>query len=113
MRRRFFFFWSRARASALNSGAMMTSLKISEIARARASSTGRLAMMMPPKGAARSVAKAFSQAKARFSSLPTPHGLVCLRIATVGFPNSLIRRVAAVMSRMLLKESSLPWSFSK
>jgi hypothetical protein len=53
---------------------MITSLKISEMARASASSTGRLAMMMPPKGAERSVAKAFSQASERFSSLPTPQG---------------------------------------
>ena len=32
MRRRFFFFWSKARASGSNSGAMITSLKISLIA---------------------------------------------------------------------------------
>ena len=41
-------------------------------------------MMMPPNGACLSVAKALSQASRRSGSLPTPHGLVCFRIATVG-----------------------------
>jgi hypothetical protein len=46
-------------------------------------------MMMPPKGACLSVAKALSHASAlRSGSLPTPHGLVCLRMATVGSVNS-------------------------
>ena len=44
---------------------------------------GRLQTMTPPKGACRSVSKAFSQASRRSSSpsaQPTPQGLVCLRI---------------------------------
>ena len=41
---------------------MITSLKISLIARARSSVSGRLQMMMPPKGACLSVANAFSHA---------------------------------------------------
>ena len=40
IRRRFFFFCSKARASGSNSGAMMTSLKISEMARASDSVSG-------------------------------------------------------------------------
>ena len=48
--RRFFFFESRERASELNSGPMITSLKISEIALARARVIGRLQTMIPPKG---------------------------------------------------------------
>ena len=64
--------------------------------------------IMPPKGACLSVAKAFSHASRKSSSVPTPQGLVCFKIATVGSSNSAIRLVAALMSRMLLKESSLP-----
>src|SRR5947209_20450476 len=51
-----FFFCKRARASASNSGAMMTSLKISLMALATGSSIGRLQMMIPPNGARLSVA---------------------------------------------------------
>ena len=111
--RRFFFFCKIARASGSNSGAMITSLKISRSLWRAGSSSGRLQMMMPPNGACLSVANALSQAARKSASLPTPHGLVCLRIATVGASNSAIRFAAALMSRMLLKESSLPWSFSK
>ena len=63
----------------------MTSLKISLIALASASSIGRLQTMMPPNGACLSVANAFSHASRKSGSLPTPHGFVCFRIATVGF----------------------------
>ena len=90
MRRRFFFFWRSTRASGSNSGAMMTSLKISLMARASGSVSGRLQIMMPPKGACLSVAKALSHATFRSGSDPTPHGLVCFRIATVGSGNSSI-----------------------
>ena len=51
MRRRFFFFWRIASAAAEKSGAMITSLKISLMARASSSVRGRLQMMIPPKGA--------------------------------------------------------------
>jgi hypothetical protein len=47
--------------------------------------SGRLVMMIPPKGACLSVANALSHASRRSGSLPTPHGFVCLRIATVRF----------------------------
>jgi hypothetical protein len=89
--RRFFFFWSKARASGANSGAMITSLKISLIAFATGRSSGRLQMMMPPNGACLSVANAFNHASRKSGSLPTPQGLVCFRIATVGSKNSSIR----------------------
>jgi hypothetical protein len=56
MRRRFFFFESSAKASSLNAGAMMTSLKISAMSCAVATSSGRFTTMMPPNGAWRSVA---------------------------------------------------------
>ena len=92
---------------------MITSLKISLMAFASDSLIGRLQMMIPPNGACLSVAKAFSHASRKSGSLPTPHGFVCFRIATVGSANSEIRFAAALMSRMLLKERSLPWSFSK
>ena len=113
IRRRFFFFCKSARASVSKSGAMITSEKISLIALANGSSIERLQTMIPPKGACLSVANAFSQALRRSTSEPTPHGFVCFKIATVGCENSAIRSVAALMSRTLLKESSLPWSFSK
>ena len=92
---------------------MITSLKISEIAFASASVTGRLQMMIPPKGACLSVANALSQASRKSGAEPTPHGLVCLRIAAAGFENSEMSSAAALISRMLLCESSLPCSFSK
>jgi len=81
---------------------MMTSLKISQIALARSRVTGWLQMMTPPNGACLSVANAFSHASRRSESVPTPQGLLCLRIATVGLENSEIRAAAALMSRMLL-----------
>src|SRR5439155_809877 len=77
------------------------------------SSISRLQIMMPPKGACLSVANAFSQAWRRSESLPTPHGLVCFKIATVASSKSQIKLVAALMSRMLLNDRSLPCSFSK
>src|SRR5256885_9210 len=77
MRRRFFFFCKIVRASPENSGAIITSLKISLITLASDSSISRLQIMMPPKGACLSVANALSQAWRRSESLPTPHGLVC------------------------------------
>ena len=102
MSRRFFLRWSSARASGSKSGAMMTSLKISLTSRASASVSGRLQMMMPPKGACLSVANALSHASRRSGSLPTPQGLVCLRMATVASSNSPMSCAAAEMSRMLL-----------
>ena len=113
MRRRFFFFCKIVRASPENSGAIITSLKISLITLASDSSISRLQIMMPPKGACLSVANAFSQAWRRSESLPTPHGLVCFKIATVASSKSQIKLVAALMSRMLLNDRSLPCSFSK
>ena len=82
--RRFFFFCKMARASGSKSGAIITSEKISLMACASGSSIGRLQTMIPPNGACLSVANAFSQASRRSASEPTPHGLVCFRIATVG-----------------------------
>ncbi len=78
----------------VKSGAMITSLKISLIAFATGRSSGRLQMIIPPKGACLSVAKAFSHASRKSGSLPTPQGLVCLRIATVGSENSSIKSAA-------------------
>ncbi len=72
------------------------------MALASASVSGRLQMMIPPNGACLSVANALSHAFFKSASEPTPHGFVCLRIATVGSTNSSINRDAAVMSRMLL-----------
>src|ERR1019366_575260 len=60
-RRRFFFFINTPNASAVKSGATMTSLKISEIASAQAGSRAQFNTMMPPNGAWRSVASALSQ----------------------------------------------------
>ena len=48
-------------------------------------------MMIPPKGACLSVANALFHALRRSASEPTPHGLVCFRIATVGSSNSAIK----------------------
>ncbi len=116
MRRRFFFFWSRARASLSNSGAMITSVKISEMTRASPMPRGRLQTMTPPKGAWRSVSKAFSQARRRsFSSAPTPQGLVCFRIrdgGTAEFEDQFPGRgdVEHVRVAELLPWSCLKWS---
>ena len=54
-----------------------------------------IATMMPPNGARLSVRNAFSQASRKSASLPTPQGLVCLRIATIGSLNSAISSAAA------------------
>ena len=55
-------------------------------------------MIIPPKGACLSVANALFHALRRSASEPTPHGLVCFSIATVGSSNSRdqIRRRADV-----------------
>ena len=82
--RRFFFFCSSAKASGAKSGATITSLKISAIASAHGKSSVRLTAMMPPNGACRSVANARSQASRKCAPWPTPHGFVCLRMASVG-----------------------------
>ena len=96
-RRRFLRCCSRARASGANSGATMTSLKISAIAWAHSRSSTPFTAMMPPKGACRSVAKAFSHAARKLGPCPMPHGFVCLRIASVGGSpaNSPINAAAA------------------
>src|SRR2546429_3474569 len=92
----FFFFSSRRRhtrcsrdwssdvcssdlASAENSGAIITSLKISLMTLASDSSISRLQMMMPPKGACLSVANAFSHARSEehTSELQSRLHLVC------------------------------------
>ena len=75
MRRRFFFFWRSARASESKSGAMITSLKISLIARASGSVSGRLQMIIPPKGACLSVANALSHAFGGESGAASAQGL--------------------------------------
>ena len=62
----------------------MTSLKISAMASAHAPSSGRFTAMMPPNGACLSVANALSHASRKFAPWPTPHGLVCFKIASVG-----------------------------
>jgi hypothetical protein len=102
--RRFFFFCKISRAAVENSGATMTSLKISAMAVAHAPSSGWFTAMMPPKGACLSVANALSHASRRFAPWPTPHGLVCFRIASVGASsrNSAMSAAAAVRSKMLL-----------
>ena len=88
----------------MNSGATMTSLKISAIPSAHPGSSGRFVAIIPPKGAWRSVANAFSHASHKVTPCPTPQGLVCLRMATVGGSamNWATRLAAAVRSRMLL-----------
>ena len=58
-RRRFFLASKTARASRVNSGAITTSANWPVMARAVASSTGRLKAMMPPKALLGSVRKAF------------------------------------------------------
>ena len=83
-RRRFFFFCNISRASGENSGATITSLKISDMAAAVSPSSGWLTAIIPPYGAWRSVAKAFCQASAKVFPCPAPHGFVCFRIASVG-----------------------------
>jgi hypothetical protein len=102
--RRFFFFCSSASASGVKSGATMTSLKISATASAQSKSSGRLTAMMPPKGACRSVASAFSQASRNVAPWPAPQGLVCLKMASVGgwSAKSAASAAAAVKSRILL-----------
>ena len=106
-----FLLQDRARFDLENPGAMMTSLKISLMAFASGSSIARLQTMIPPNGACLSVANAFSHASRRSGSVPTPQGLVCFRIATVGSSNSPIKLVAALMSRMLLKDKLLAVEF--
>ena len=70
---------------------MITSVKISAIVLASAPSSVWFTTMIPPNGACRSVAYAFSHASMRLSALATPQGFVCFRIATVGRSNSPIR----------------------
>jgi len=102
--RRFFFFCKIASASGENSGATMTSLKISAMASAHAPSSVWFTAMMPPNGACLSVANALSHASRRFAPWPTPHGFVCFKIAVSALPreNSAMSAAAAVRSKMLL-----------
>ena len=65
------------------------------------SSRGRLHTITPPKGACLSVSNAFSHASLKLSpssAQPTPQGLVCLSIATVGLTNSETNCEAAAIS---------------
>ena len=89
-----------ARASASNSGAMITSLKISLIAFARDSSIGRLQMMTPPNGACLSVANAFSHAsrRSRIAADAAGVGMLQDRNGRLGKFGDQIRRRADVQN---------------
>ena len=112
IRRRFFLRRNKSSASAVKSGATITSLKISAMASAQGRSSGWLTTIIPPKGACLSVAKAFSQASRSVLPWAAPQGLECLRMARVGAApaNSAARAAAAVKSRILLKDNSRPCS---
>ena len=97
------FFLRIVTASGVYSGAMMISVKISEMTRAVASSKGLFMTITPPKGACLSVSKALSHAsRSESDETPTPHGLVCLSIARAGLRNSVMRSAAASISRMFV-----------
>ena len=100
--RRLFFSANRDRASASASGAMITSMKIDDIAIAVTRSKERLQATIPPNALTGSAAKACSHASASLSATATPQGLACLTIAMAGSVNSLTRRRAASVSLILL-----------
>ena len=86
----------------------MASKKPGRMARAVASSTTRLAPMIPPYADTLSPSSASRNASARSTTLARPHGLPCLTIVTVGVLKSLAMLQAASRSSRLLKERSLP-----
>jgi len=102
---------STALASGVMLGAITISKKKSLSSLAVASSTGRLKAITPPKNDTGSQALALRNESASDSiDSATPQGLLCL-IATVAMSeNSKTVLSAASPSKMLLKESSLPWN---
>jgi hypothetical protein len=92
-------------ASSVASGAMMTSVKMSVIARAASASSVRLSATMPPKADVVSQASALRYAATRLSPSATPHGLACLMMAQAAVragSNSATHSKAASVSLMLL-----------
>ena len=78
------------------------------MALAVASSTTRLAPMIPPYALTLSPSSARRNASARSTTLARPHGLPCLTMVTVGVLKLLAIAQAASRSSRLLKDRSLP-----
>ncbi len=103
---------SRAKASGSKPGATIASRNRPgmHINSAVARSTGRLRPTMPPKALTGRPRRRLSKAVARSSPTAAPQGLLCLRTQAAGSSNRRINRRALSRSRMLLYDSSLPWS---
>ena len=89
---------NQATAAALKVGAMTASTNKSAAARAatKASSTGRLAAMTPPKADTGSEASAAGKAAAMLSPTARPQGERCLTMTTAGAVNDSAARPGVV-----------------
>ncbi len=65
---------------------------------------------MPPNADMGSHSQARVYASSGWAPIAVPQGFVCFTITQAGSGSSVTRRQAASRSRMLLNESSLPWS---
>src|SRR5687768_4733944 len=100
-----------ALAAGVKLGAMTISRKMSLSSPAVSSSTGRLKAITPPKIETGSQALALRKESANeFFDKATPHGLLCLMATVAISENSRTVLNAASASKILLKDSSLPWN---
>ena len=102
--RRFFLRAKIAFAPSSASGATTTSVKMSVMASAVATSSGWLVATIPPNAETLSHARASRHASTRLSRVATPQGLACLTMTTVGGAsrNSAASSRAALASLRLL-----------